>query len=231
MAIFKPGGVVAAVSGTIGGQTFALGKQTPFIRNASKVKKGNSVTQLKHRSAMKIANLTWQNMSDLFRESWRHVAGTIPFLNRFGTSRFLTGHQLFCQYVLENYPVETDFNFECDIVGQSSKPVVRIVGLGAAGLWIIITDTIYWQDIRDIKIFVSRPVRNTPKKHYSNWFLLFWGSEPYHQIEIQHPAVPHERLSTCQVGEWVCLRSMRREYPTSGRMLYSAPAFRDSVLI
>ena len=231
MAIIKPGGVVAAVSGTIGGTNYVLGKQGPFCRNSFSGNKGFSETQLKHRRAMKAANYFWQNLSTLKRDSWRHVASTIPFLNRFGISRFLTGYQLFCRYVLENYPIETDFDFECDIIGQSSKPIIAVATLGASGEWWILTKSVYWSDPRRIKIWASRPIRNTPKKHYSNWFKVFWGWEPYYYWQIESAIIPHIRLSTCRVGEWVCLKSMRREYPTVGRMLYSAPSFLASVLI
>jgi len=224
MAIIKPGGVVAAVSGTIGGQNFVLGKQGAFCRGASKVKKGMSVIQLEHRRAIKSANYFWQNMSDMFRESWRHVAGTIPFVNRFGISRFLTGYQLFAKYVMENFSDETDFDIECDIIGYSSTPVIQISSILSDGQWQITTEIIGYDGDRKLKVFVSRPVRVTPIHHYSNWFRLWWDVETVAAMTIQSRDDQHPRLATCVVDEWIGFQLKRREFPASGRLLYSAPS-------
>lgn len=231
MAIFIPGGVTSAVSGTIGGTNYVLGKQGPFCRNAFSGNKGFSPEQLEHRRAMRFATYYWQQMSSEYQLSWRRIASTIPFLNRFGISRFLSGFQLFSKYVMENYDKETEFNIACDIIGYTPKPVVRTASLNDTGHWAILTDTVIYSGLRTIKVFVSRPVRNTHILHFGNWFRLYWDNEPHELITIQSSLNPHPRLANCRKDEWVSLRVHRRAFPVSGQMLYSAPTYYVSQII
>jgi len=225
MAIIIPGGAVSAISGSIGGTNFVRGKQCTYSRNAYSGRKGTSEIQLNHRRGMKIASKFWQSMTPDRRASWRSIASTIPALNRFGISRFLTGYQLFCRYVLENHDREKGFNISCNIIGETPKPIIGGFIVTKGGSWDLLTELGYWTGSRVIKIFASRPVRNSPILHFSNWFLIFWDVEPQILFKIQEPPNVHIRLVNCEADEWVALKILRRMYPTSGRMLYSAPTY------
>ncbi len=224
MAIFRAGGVVSAISGNLGGTNFVLGKQGPYCRRATPKKQMSSVTQLEHRRAMAIALSFWRDMSEPFKLSWRKFAELMPFTNRLGITRNINGFQLFCRYVCENYPKETDFDIQCRVIEKTPKPTLDAF-LPLTTTWYLYVNFPTRHRERMLKIWCSRPVSSSRKTHYSNWFLIYWDLEgPIWNIIQQDPNF-HLRLQTWETEEIVSLKIRQKFTDVAGTALYSAPVY------
>lgn len=95
MAIFRPGPLATAISGTIGGVNFVHAKAGPVIRQRIRRTKNLSLSSLTNRSAMHQVRALWRSLAENQRSAWRKAASDFPFTNRLGLTSNLTGFALF----------------------------------------------------------------------------------------------------------------------------------------
>lgn len=94
MAIFRPGPLVDAISGAVGGVEFARNRgNVAKKRQLKKHKVGPGPTEARVHYDRAIS--AWQDLTDEQRLLWRHAATVTPIVNRLGQPRTLTGLQLF----------------------------------------------------------------------------------------------------------------------------------------
>lgn len=221
MAIILPGPLVGAISGTVAGTNFGIGKHGAWVRNSYSRKKGNTEYQLVNRKVMHMATTAWFALSDRKKQSWRSAAAITPFLNRLGISRYLTGFQLFCKYVFENYPYEIDFDIACGFCGKTPTAVLLDQIVSEGPNWRIWMQEPIKYTTAVLKIFCSRPYTRSFRRHYNHWFLIYWGAEEFPWIDIQHPGFRHQKLLTVAYTEVVALKIRRRVFYDGGPIFYS----------
>lgn len=117
MAIIRLGAVVNAISGSIGGTTFAHTKGGTIARAKLRQTTKTKQNQLGLRNDMSRVRQAWRDLTEIQRVAWRTVALQLPRANRLGQHNVLSGYQLFMRTnmdgrisseVFTNHPSFTD---------------------------------------------------------------------------------------------------------------------------
>ena len=95
MAIFRPGPLVAAISGNLGAVNFATAQRAPVVRSRMTKTNPASPEQLKVRNAYNRLWKLWQSLASNEQTPWTVAALQFPRTNRLGLDNPLTGWQLF----------------------------------------------------------------------------------------------------------------------------------------
>lgn len=91
MALIKSA-VLSAISGSIGGTTFARNRAGSYARNRSIPVNPNSTGQISARTTMANLVSAWATeLTAAQRAAWDSYAAAIPWLNRVGETTYLTG--------------------------------------------------------------------------------------------------------------------------------------------
>ncbi len=169
MAIIKPSPFVEAISGTIGGITFANSKNGTTVRMRGRKKKATSAPQLAQQAKYADALHQWRDLSDDDRTAWQFSASQIQFPNALGTNRRLNGYQLF----MKNKLTPTAL-----FVQRDSIPFVPIVTASATSITPTFTSggskLIAWSspgifDTALALVYGSRPVTTAPVTAFRFW--------------------------------------------------------------
>ena len=133
MAIFRPGAIVGAISGSINGATFVHGPNGAVIRNRPQraAPKGPGIEAM--QSSMNQLQTEWADLTDDQRLSWRTAATDYDRKNRLGLASPLTGHQLFLKVNLEMHSATEPFFSTPSVNGTSEGPRSFSVALSASG--------------------------------------------------------------------------------------------------
>lgn len=100
MALFKAGGGIGAISGSIGSWVFARNKGGQYIRNRAIPVNPNTAFQVAVRAAMAYLVNRWANtLTGAQRTAWNLYASNVSMLNRLGEAIYLSG---FNHYIRSN---------------------------------------------------------------------------------------------------------------------------------
>jgi hypothetical protein len=95
MAKFKPGPVVAAVSGSIGGTVFSHNRGGAYMRLRSIPANPQTIYQQNIRSFLALLSQNWRSLSQEGQAAWANWATQNPITDALGESVTLSGHQAF----------------------------------------------------------------------------------------------------------------------------------------
>lgn len=95
MAIIRPSAIVAGISGSIGGVTFANSKTGIVARHRPYRKPNHAPKLLQQQGYFARVTRHWREISDLDRRAWRSLAVDYPITNRLGQASARTGYGLF----------------------------------------------------------------------------------------------------------------------------------------
>lgn len=100
MALIRMSPIVSAISGNLMGLNFANSRNGTIVRR--RLQRTNKATQkqTKVRAAFYRLFNRWRDLTDDNRNSWRATAASLPFANRLGVQRQLTGWQLYLRHNL-----------------------------------------------------------------------------------------------------------------------------------
>lgn len=103
MAIIRPGSLVGAISGALGGAVFANTRAGLIVRPRG-VRTGQAGAQLSlvQGSVGRVA-AAWNALTDAQRAAWVTAAAARPYPNRLGVMRPLSGYQLYSMFAQEIY--------------------------------------------------------------------------------------------------------------------------------
>lgn len=106
MAICRTGNLVSSVSGKLGSVVFFQGKRAGVIGRAPKrFTPGGDDNEMRHRALINSIR-GWSLTSDEMKLAWERFAATLPWSNRLGEKKRLTGYQAFISYALKTLPEE-----------------------------------------------------------------------------------------------------------------------------
>ena len=230
MAIFIPGGVVAAISGTLGGVNFVMGKQGPYCRKASPKRQLSSLSQLEHRQAMKLARFYWQDLSDDNRLSWQRAAANIPVYDRLGRLIKLSGWQLWCKDYLNWYPYTTIPHYPCELIGYSDFPKYMGTHLEIGGNWLFTFSTAVPKNWFGIKLFASRPFRKTECHFFTNYKLIYNGPVYFSAGFWRYTYTPSGIFEGCALGEFIGFKARFNIFDPGEYLLHSKDFFHRDVI-
>lgn len=95
MAIMVPGPLVSAVSGRVGGVTFAVGRGGHTIKRTGIVMARRSAAALAVKARVARLGLAWAALTSDQRKAWNAFGARIPSTSRLGVRRQMTGYQTF----------------------------------------------------------------------------------------------------------------------------------------
>ncbi len=99
MAIYRPGTLAAAISGSIGGATFVNSRGSKVVRHRPPKLHKRQLTKplvgTTPRNSLQRAIQGWQDLDQDTRTAWRTLATQITFPNRLGEARSLSGYNLY----------------------------------------------------------------------------------------------------------------------------------------
>lgn len=95
MAIFKPGAIVGAISGNVGGACFVNNKGSSVLRQPRSRTGSESPAQLVRQAKLHNDIIRWRDLTSEKKRQWNVAASTITFSNRLGVQRLLSGYQYF----------------------------------------------------------------------------------------------------------------------------------------
>lgn len=104
MAIYRPGSIVGAVSGDVGGVSFANPSGSSVLRKKRRRTAAPSPTKARNQAYFQLYVKEWQAMSDAQRTTWRAFAANITRPNRLGVQRSISGFQEFMRVNLSIFP-------------------------------------------------------------------------------------------------------------------------------
>jgi len=95
MALFRPGPLVGAISGAMGGVVFVQGRQMQVVRpRPNPIQPGTSL-QVSQQRAYAQCCLEWRGLSAADRLTWEVAARNVPFVDRLGRRRSYSPFNLF----------------------------------------------------------------------------------------------------------------------------------------
>lgn len=161
MALFTPG-VLAGISGKIGGLVFSHGAGGPYIRTAGLVTNPNTPQQQAVRAILAQLTSLWvDTLTDAEREAWATYAANVTLPNRLGAQRNVSAMNM---YVRSNVPIIQAGFARQDVapaifdLGDFTAPIALGQEAGQT-LTVLFTDTDTWVDESDsfMAIYASRP--------------------------------------------------------------------------
>lgn len=98
MALIKLGAFITAISGKVGGQSFASSPSGTYIKNIGSYNVAkNTLTAQKLTSFSFIAG-QWRLLLQSARDDWQSQAQKFPYTNRVGEQKIYSGYQLFIKF-------------------------------------------------------------------------------------------------------------------------------------
>jgi len=98
MALLKLGPAVSAISGSIGGTTFARNRYGAYARQRTKPVNPNTERQANVRTIMSACRSAWfSTLTAAQRSGWALYANNVPMVNRLGETVNLSGYNQFCR--------------------------------------------------------------------------------------------------------------------------------------
>jgi hypothetical protein len=95
MAILKPGAIIGAISGTVGGVTFKNGRGPIVLAHRQRIPATSTRLQINSQARFLRACNAWRAMTTLQRAGWAIAARTYPHSNRLGLTVYMSGFQFF----------------------------------------------------------------------------------------------------------------------------------------
>ena len=167
MAIFDPG-ILAGISGKMGGVVFSHNAGGPYIRNKGLVTNPNTPKQQTVRALLAQLTSLWvDTLTAVQRDGWTNYAANVPLINRLGQARNVSALN---QYVRSNVPlIQAGFARQDDApvifsLGDFTQPIALAQAAGQT-LTVVFTDTDDWagEDDAGMLVYVSRPQNQSVK--------------------------------------------------------------------
>jgi len=172
MAIIKPSEIVSAISGSIGGTTFAASKGSTTMRKKNRVKKKTSKEALAQHARYANAQRTWKNFTDEERTAWRVTAANINFANRLGLPRKLTGFQLFMQQQLPNFGLFPPPTLDAINATKTAPATSMTIDFTSGGAKLVFFTEVNFLNAQFATVYGSRPITTSPVTTFRYWTAL-----------------------------------------------------------
>ena len=184
MAIVRVGGVVDAISGTLGSVVFAnTANGTVAKRYPSKVRQ-QSKEQLRQRATVKSLQGRWHFLSDDLRLQWATAAREYAAVNSLGVQSTITAYQLFLKVNASLPNAPTVYRARPPNMVSSNQPTgISLVSQQAAATVLTFSDVP--NDVFNwLILFGSQPVSLNPRAHWSYWRRFYFSLEVTSPLNI-----------------------------------------------
>lgn len=100
MALFKPGAIIGAISGNLGGANFVASTSRPVVRAARRRVNTDQVANLSIRAYIKHLGVLWMGLTANQRNAWNTLASNIRWKDRLAQARTPSGREFFFSHNL-----------------------------------------------------------------------------------------------------------------------------------
>lgn len=222
MAIFKPGPVVGAISGSIGAVNFANARGSKVARARQIKTRGVSPRQATQQALMAPAHSLWVSIGADLRLQWNAAAADTQLPNAIGQERPITGWQLFLKWYLSAHkpgitpgttlpsPIKVPHFIDYSMRAPRTPPRVFL--------------TIQWPFPSGdgvISIQGARSFRTTQPSQFKGWVEIFSGEQA--SGEVNYTTSWEPALGLPFENEWIALRVTALAHEDSPAIL-PAPA-------
>lgn len=141
MAISRQGPIVGPISGLLSGAVFYQGARSGAIGRQPTPAPSASQEQHRRRAALLTAQSKWRGLHDLQHKLWNTFAATLPWSNRLGVRRPISGYNAYLSYLLQIDPHQASGNtYPQPPLGISAPvPIIATALFHASGSCIITT--------------------------------------------------------------------------------------------
>ncbi len=206
MALIKHGPVVAGISGSIGGTTFARNRYGAYMRNRTKPINPNTASQQVVRATMAFLTDRWsQTLTAAQRTAWNLYGASVVMLNRLGENINLTG---FNHYIRSNSILKRSGRTLVDAgptifeVPQADPTLSITASEATQQITVTFDDTLAWnnEDNGWMHIF-----QGTPQNAQRNFF-----AGPWHLFHALSGALAGGAVSPAASGAWFTITEGQR---------------------
>ena len=211
MAIVRLGTVVAAISGSIGGTTFAHTKGGTVARAKLRQTKKTGFRNLQVRNDMSRQRGIWRGLTTIQRQAWTVAALQLPRANRLGQRNVMSGYQLFIRTNMfarrgpaspfTNMP---DFTDVPDMTNKVPVETFDVVFSIANGYFYSAVPRILTTFLTVAAIYGGRTFRDYPTGIVPPLRMFFQGVDLFTPQDITAPWNLH--VGEPSVGEFVFVR-------------------------
>lgn len=120
MALIKLTAFLDQISGKVNGSVFARNKGGAYVRSKSNPTNPQTNLQMGVRSVFSSISQAWRNLTDAQRNAWASISDSLPYQNKLGDTRTLSGFALHQQTNLNLQTVNSPM--------VSAPPPVRSIG-------------------------------------------------------------------------------------------------------
>ena len=133
MAIIRPGAVVGAISGNLGGVNFVAGRGAPIVRQRIRKKDSQTTKQVNQRGTIDLLTKHWRDLSDVQRLMWKVEATKHQFRNRLGVKVFHSAFSIYLASAFPFYSVTGTLQDEPVPIPQSAGDISMFFQASASG--------------------------------------------------------------------------------------------------
>lgn len=168
MALIKGSALVDAISGSVGGTTFATTKFGGIARSRPRMVRHTSPRALRASAAVQQVMQEWIDLAPLEQAAWNTAAASTPFTNRLGISRPMSGMHLALwtnvPAAYENEPILWNAP-RGSITPTPGPPTIHFRVGGPYG--ILLDECV--PNFGQCQVMASRPVRTSTTNTFRNW--------------------------------------------------------------
>jgi len=207
MAIYRPGPIIGAISGKLGGAVLVHAPGSPILRPAPPPRKSRSTYQLQQIARQNDAAHTWDELAADTQARWNTFAASRPTTNRLGIKRARSGRALFIHMWCLACFNGNGFTPTGALLSEM-EPLTSVTAAftqgGPYNITVLPFPTIY---LLVQGTAVSRPMSATAPKYWRNWRWLHtsFSSHFAHDFQADIEAVVGE----LQTGEVVGVKCVR----------------------
>lgn len=171
MAIIRPGAIIGAISGNLGGVCFIAGKGAPVARQRIHKKNSQTPKQISHRAGTLFLSQSWRTLTPAQRIMWNTAATKFPVTNRLGITSFASGFSLFLKVnAISRYAFALWSNIPPDGPETIPPHVITFTASTSGNIRFTFAPSITL--VYFAKIFASRPFSDVVPKHIPNKRLM-----------------------------------------------------------
>jgi len=224
MALITPGPLITKISGRVGSLIFEAGGNGPIIKTRGFKVKKKTKYELLARNRLQRAATTWAALSANHRTGWSRTAKLFSSTNRLGIRRPLSGWQLFCRVVIEQWPSDANYEVPEAFIGAAPPPSIVSVSMGQSADWTVTVDAPVAAGSQSIYIHIARPRKMIPLRAYYRYFKVLGADLGSQVFRFRNYSIHDPRLDDAIVGEILHLKVRQSIATPTGYYLMSAPA-------
>lgn len=223
MAIFRPGSIVGAISGNVGGVNFVAGKGAPIARQRIRRTKNNSPALAHSRANLARLRTQWRAITEEQRNAWRQAALIYPHRNRLGLATQLSGIALYIKANMERSAIPgLPFQFQEDEVPDltTSAPLqASSLAISISGDYTILISEPISTPYNQVLLYGGRTYKNNSLRSWNQFVTLQFSILVAPPTTLSFATKFKEILGDAILGEQIWVRARFG----SGSRLLTAP--------